>query len=804
MELLQGRASIRSHLTLVIFFLTLTLSGLGYSTFLTWSLNHQQQQALTHADNLSQLLSQDFARLILMNEVAVAADIHSKLQTFDLLEAMLLYSEQGETLYQYQAEQRSGFVPHSLPEPEARTRTLEQGRLSFYRPLSYTSLELGIAYFEFQIETLPQRLQRDAPAVLAIGLVILILSFALAALVARRFTEPVLRLVDFFELHPTPLETRERPSWPEQNEFGCLYAKVNEMLDRIQQANASQRLAAVAFETPTGMLITDANSRILRVNQAFSQITGYTAEEVLGRTPALLKSGRHPASFYQQLWLSLEESQRWEGEIWNRHKNGQVYPERLTIQAVPDDQGETAFYVGAFVDLSELKAAQAEAEYLELFDPLTGLANRLQLEQQLAKSLVTCQQKQTYLLLLCFNLDHFRMINDSYGHDLGEQLLIKKARSLRLHFDDRVFLARSGSDEFVALLEGERYLSLEEATYTAEEAGRSLLQLLQTVDVIQGKFLRSSASLGIALYSGAEDLAAKELIQQAELALHQAKQLDGKDKISFFDPEAQQLTRDHFELTLALEEAILRDEFELYYQAQFDHQQQLVGAEALIRWQHPQRGCLSPNEFIPLAERSSLILGIGYWVLDRACQQLAAWQQQPTKAHLTLAVNVSAQQFQEAQFVPQLQACFERYSMQPSQLKLELTEAVLLERQQEMITKMRRLIAMGVKIAMDDFGTGYSSLSYLQQLPISQIKIDRSFVERLEDQTKGAAIIKSVVSIGQAFELEVLAEGVETQAQLGLLKELGCYLYQGYYFSRPVPLEAFEALLAQPWPETSN
>jgi len=804
MRLFKKSSSIRNHLTLVILLVTLTLGVMGYTAFLTWSLSNQQQQTLTHARRLGQVLSQDFARLILMNEVSVAADIDSKLQSFELLEAMLLYSPQGKAIYQYQAVGRDRLTPHHLPADHQSILNAQEGLLSFYLPLSYEGLELGVVYFEFQIETLAQRLQSDAPALLGIGLVKLLLSLWLAALVAQRFTEPVLRLVGFFELHPTPLETTERPHWPESNEFGRLYDEVNAMLDRIQQANASQRLAAVAFETPTGMLITDAQSRILRVNQAFEKITGYSASEVVGRSPSLLKSGRHSDAFYQQLWLRLQETQRWEGEIWNRHKNGQIYPERLTIQAVPDDYGQTAFYVGAFIDLSELKAAKAEAEYLELFDPLTGLANRLQLEQQLGRSLASCRQKETYGILLCFDFDHFRMINDSYGHDLGDQLLIKKARRLRLHFNDRVFLARIGADQFVAILEGERQQSLEKATYAAEEAGRSLLKLMQSVDEIQGRSIRSSASLGVTLYPGDEPLTAKELIQQAELALHQAKQLDTTEKISFYDPRAQQLTRDHFELTLALEQAIRQGELELYYQAQFDQYQQLIGAEALIRWRHPQKGWLSPNQFIPLAERSTLILDIGQWVLNQACQQLASWRQEPIKRDLTLAVNVSAQQFQQPHFVHQLKECLDRYQVPPSQLKLELTEAVLLERQQEMIEKMQSIMTMGVHIAMDDFGTGYSSLSYLQQLPIKQIKIDRSFVQKLDDEAKASAIIRSVISIGDAFELEVLAEGIETEQQLSLLRDLGCYLYQGFYFSRPVPLEAFEVLVAQSRPRGFN
>ncbi len=783
------RKSIRKRLTLIILLVVSFTGLLGYSGFLAWSLTTQEKEARQQAVILSQVLGNDIARLVLLDDVSVAADINAKLRSFELLDRLIIYRSDGSPIFQYHSDGRR-VAPARLPPKEQQHPVRSNNTLILYQPLAYQGAPLGTSQLSFKTQSLTQRLLNDLPALTLIAFAMLLLSYLLATLFSARFTSPIRELVKFFEQLHDFADIQARPLWNENNEFGRLYDEVNRMLDRIEIANEDQRVAAIAFETPAGMVITDSEQKIMRVNQAFSRITGYSSGEVIGRTPALLKSGRHDASFYQKMWLSLQKFQHWEGEIWNRHKSGRVYPERLTIQAVLNEQDEVSYYVAAFVDLTALKNAQAQAEYLGLYDPLTGLANRKLLTTRVAEAQSNNESrpKPSYGALLCFDLDDFKLVNDSYGHDFGDQLLVEITRRVRALLGGSTQIARLGADVFMVLHETIASTQ-KEATLIAEEEGNAILSLLNAPYDICNKPLRCSASMGITLFSDTQ-IDAADLIKQAELALHQAKQ-HNKNRLCFFDPKAEQLALEYLGTHIEMEEALRNDGFELYYQAQCNSNHQVIGAEALLRWKHPIKGLISPAIFIPVAERTRLILPIGYWVLRQACLQLAEWQKNESTRHWVLAVNVSAQQFHQTDFVAQVHHCLTQASAKPEKLKLELTEALMVEDIDSTIKKMNRLRNIGISISLDDFGTGYSSLSYLRQLPLSQIKIDRSFVEKVETDPTDTAIVRSVISLGQAFNLEVIAEGVETAEQLALLRNLGCINFQGYFFGRPMPSTDF-------------
>ncbi|MDY7117368.1 EAL domain-containing protein [Halomonas sp. SSL-5] len=549
---------------------------------------------------------------------------------------------------------------------------------------------------------------------------------------------------------------------------------------------AQLRIAATAFETHLGMLITDAEGAILRVNDTFTRITGYAEEEVLGRNPRLLSSGLHDDAFYAGLWDSVARHGSWQGEIWNRRRNGEVFPEWLTISAVRNAEVELTHYVATFSDLTERKAAEQEIHQLAFFDSLTGLPNRRLLMDRLEGVLRDSYRNGRFGALMFLDLDNFKQVNDTLGHHSGDQLLRSVARRLGAVVRDTDTLARLGGDEFALLLHdlGERP---EAVAVIAERVAHKLLSALQAPVLLGGERLTVTGSLGITLCRDHET-SLDEVLQQADMALFQAKGA-GRNTLSFFDPEMQVRLQARARLEADLRQALPREEFHLHYQPQVTASGEILGVEALLRWQHPRRGIVSPGEFIPLAEENRLIVAIGAWVLESACRQLAAWAADPARRHLTLAVNVSPRQFREADFVERVVAILDATRAPAERLKLEVTESLFLEERDQARAKMLRLRERGVRFSLDDFGTGYSSLAYLKRLPLDQLKIDQSFVRDLLGDETSAAIVASIIALARSLELEVIAEGVETEGQRDWLIAHGCQAFQGYLFSRPLPLE---------------
>lgn len=572
--------------------------------------------------------------------------------------------------------------------------------------------------------------------------------------------------------------------------FVCAIRDMTERLHSQEQL----RISAVAFESQECMVITDANSVILRVNQAFTQVTGFVAEDVVGKNPRLLKSGYHDAHFYQTMWQTIQDTGGWQGEIWGRRKNGEIYPKWLTISAVKGDDGSVTHYVGEHHDMTKQKKAEEKINALAFFDQLTGLPNRVLLMDRLRQALTACTRNGTCGALVVIDLDNFKNLNDTLGHDRGDSLLNQVAQRLNRCVREGDTVARIGGDEFVVVLASLNTNMVDAASATETVAQKMRVALNEPYDV-DGVSYHSTASLGITVF-GDPQMKADELMKQAELAMYKSKDA-GRNTLRFFDPSMEKVVRERAALEYDLRQACDAKQFVLYYQAQVTHTGQVTGAEVLLRWQHPKRGMVQPLHFIHLAEETGLILPLGQWVLEMVCQQLALWEHQSEMAQLTVAVNVSALQFKQTDFVDQVLSALHASGANPNRLKLELTESMMVDKVEEIVRKMSILKAHGVSFALDDFGTGYSSLSYLKRLPLDQLKIDQAFVRDVLIDPNDAAIAKTIVALAQGLGLGVIAEGVETQEQMDFLANSGCLAYQGYLFSRPIPLAGFEEWVRQ-------
>lgn len=572
--------------------------------------------------------------------------------------------------------------------------------------------------------------------------------------------------------------------------FNGVLATVRDVT-RAKTQEAELQIAATAFHTHLGMMITDARERILKVNATFSRITGYSESEVLGQSPRMLSSGRHEKAFYRDMWHDVVRKGTWEGEVWNRRKNGEVYPEWLTLSAVHNDSGELTHYVATLTDITERKAAEREIQRLAFYDPLTGLANRRLFTDCLGDVLASCRQADAgYSALLFIDLDNFKQINDTLGYYAGDQLLQRIAREISHELDEADTLSRQGSDEFAVLTQIPAD-DLEQAAEHAEQMAHRLLAAIRRPITLDDGPALVSGSIGIAMLSGAED-GVDACLQQADMALFQAKEA-GRNTLAFFDPwmQAELMTRTRLEADL--KQALPNDEWRLFYQPQVDDSGALTGAEALLCWENAERGLVSPGEFIPLLESTRMINEVGAWVLETACQQLVAWQDDPETAAWELAVNISPVQFSADNFVPRVKAILQRTGVPVANLKLEVTETLFVAAQAETREKMQHLQQLGVRFSLDDFGTGYSSLAYLAYLPLDQLKIDQGFVRHLPESPANGAIVESTIALARSLGLAVIAEGVEEEAQREWLSARQCHAFQGYLFGRPVRAAELEA-----------
>jgi diguanylate cyclase (GGDEF)-like protein/PAS domain S-box-containing protein len=526
-------------------------------------------------------------------------------------------------------------------------------------------------------------------------------------------------------------------------------------------------------------------------------MTGYSKEDAIGKTTALLNSGRHDEAYYQRMWEALATKRTWQGEIWDRRKNGQIYLKWLTITAVSGSDGKIHNYIGTFTDLSEHKEAKEAIYRLAYYDPLTDLPNRRLLLDHMDSALKNSTHNLHNGALLMIDLDNFKFINDTKGHAIGDLLLIEVAKRLKSCVRDGDIVARWGGDEFVIMLNilGK---DANKAALQAEVSSKNLINISNQPILIAGEELHCTFSVGISMFTVPMS-SSDEILKRADIAMYQAK-ASGRNTISFFDPAAHALLEERQIVLSELHQALPSEQLKLYFQVQIvqtNRECKAVGAEVLLRWQHPQRGLVSPAEFIPLAEDSGLIIPIGLWVLVNVCTQLKTWEANPMTQSLTLSVNVSARQFGQPDFVEQVCKVLEKTGAKATRLKIELTESLVLDDVADTIEKMKELKLLGINFSIDDFGTGYSSLSYLKKLPINQLKIDQSFVREIDTDHSDAIIVQTIIGMAHNFGFNVIAEGVETKAQRDCLVRYGCNAFQGYLFSKPVPLEDFEKLISE-------
>lgn len=575
--------------------------------------------------------------------------------------------------------------------------------------------------------------------------------------------------------------------------FNRLQARISNQKQLLRENAANLELSARVFENSgESIVITDANECILSVNRAFTEVTGYLPEDVIGQTPRLLSAGRHDSNFYQKMWQTLEQDGHWQGEIWDKRKNGEIYPKWLRISAVKALDGHVTNYIGVFFDISERKQAEARIEFLAYHDTLTGLPNRLLAMDHLELAMAHANRLECKSALVFLDLDNFKSINDSFGHATGDLLLQAVADRLRQCTRTTDTVSRQGGDEFLLILTD--VAGTDDITAVTDK----ILDVLNITFDIEGKELSTSTSMGIAVYpDDGRDI--ETLLKHADTAMYHAKEA-GRNTYRFFTEQMNIDAIEHHRIRIGLLRALERNEFVLHYQPQIDLASgAVIGVEALIRWNHPERGLLPPGVFIQIAEETGLIVQIGDWVLREACRQAASWRQAGLP-ELVVAVNISAMQFKRGDIEASIGAALEEAGLPAYCLELELTESILIQDTEKVLDTVQRLKSRGLLLSIDDFGTGYSSLAYLKRFNVDKLKIDRSFVADMAMNPSDAAMIRTIIQMARSLNLKTIAEGVEDEHQMAFLRLQYCDEAQGYHIARPMPADQFADFLAQRLP----
>ena len=558
-------------------------------------------------------------------------------------------------------------------------------------------------------------------------------------------------------------------------------------------AEEELRIASVAFESKDGMIVTDTHGNILRVNDAFQNISGYSANELVGKNTLIFKSPmHHDDGFYRNLWEAISSEGKWEGSIWNKDKDGRTHPLWLSISAVRDLKGLITHYIGIYSNASDPKEAERKIMELAYYDPLTNLPNRRLLLDRLNQARITATRNQVFGAILLIDIDRFKAINDTRGHDMGDQVLMAVAQSLRTNLGEIDTAARLGGDEFIVIIQN-LGADIGNAMYSVKAIADKLHAAISAPIMLNGITHSPTSSIGVTIFSHLTH-STNELLKEADFALYQAK-ASGRNAIRYFDNAMHDKLTEKIDLEIGLKQALGNNEFHLVYQPQVNQSGKITGAEALLRWRPFKGDLISPEVFIPVAEENGSIIPIGEWALQTACTQLVDWSNNKLTRDLSLSVNISTKQFRRPNFVEMVETILKTSGANPSLLKLELTESLLLENIDSVISTMHALKGIGVKFSLDDFGTGYSSLNYLKRLPLDEIKIDKSFVLDSAWNEGDRAIIRTILSLAESLKLRVVAEGVEVIEQKDFLQAEGCCFFQGHLFSKPLDKDHFQLLI---------
>jgi len=565
-----------------------------------------------------------------------------------------------------------------------------------------------------------------------------------------------------------------------------LIGYVRDITERLSKEESLRLFGRIFENSGEGILVTDAQEKIVAVNEAFSNITGFSSEEVIGETPRILRSGRHDKQFYDEMWQALKERGHWQGELWDRHKDGAIFPKWANLSAVKNEQGTTTHYISTFSDISERVAAEERIRQLAFYDTLTGLPNRATLYSLVEQALIIASRQNQSGALMFIDLDRFKYVNDTLGHGAGDELIQRVATRFKTCLRASDVVARLGGDEFVVALVD--IAKPGDVAFVAQK----ILGIFGSPFLIDGHEISISASIGISVYP-TDGNTVEDLLKHADIAMYRAKE-QGRSNFLFYSDDMNVRSLEKLELESSLRRALDRKELLLYYQPQADiHTGEIIGAEVLLRWAHPDLGMVSPIHFIPLAEETGLIVPIGQWVIDQAVAQNKSWEQEGIPV-VKLAVNLSAQQFR-LPLVDEVSATLTLHGLAHELLELEITESMVMNNVERVIDMLTDLAQLGMQISLDDFGTGYSSLSYLKRFPIDKLKVDQSFVRGIPSDIDDVSITRAIIALGKSLGLKVIAEGVETKQQLEFLRAEGCDEIQGYLFSRPLPADEFAQML---------
>lgn len=566
------------------------------------------------------------------------------------------------------------------------------------------------------------------------------------------------------------------------------YVGVFSDITKSKKNDTDLRLYSRVFENASeGVMITDTSGVIISINPEFTNTTGYTANEVIGKRPNILHSGRHERDFYITMWATIHDKGSWQGEIWNKKKSGEIYPEWLSINAVKDEDGQIINYVGIFSDITQQKRSEEELTRLAHFDNLTGLGNRFYFQKKLTQVIDEAEIRNEMVGIVFIDLNRFKLVNDTLGHAIGDQLLIIFAERLKNTLKDTAFLARLGGDEFTLIIPRVEKI---------KNIKSLLVKVLRSVEKpvkLEDQEIIPTCSMGVSIYPSNSNSIDK-LMRQADTAMYRAKE-QGKS-YQFYDEGMLVENNKKIDLVNGLHKALTNKEFVIHYQPQIDiNNEEVVGLEALIRWEHPQMGIVSPGEFMPLAEETGLIVPIGKWVLSTVCEQIKQWEM--IGINTKVAVNLSPRQFIDDSLIFNLSRAMYKTGISPNSLELEITESISMHKVDKVIDKLYEVRSLGISVSVDDFGTGHSSLSYLKRFPVNSIKIDQSFIRNIYKENENASIVKAILDMATGLGLDVVAEGVETKNELDTLKSFGCQYVQGYLFAKPMPKKEVESYLIQ-------